>query len=453
MNLTKGSAFLIWLISIEFCWILGTKVSEMLLDYIIELSFEEIQIAESLFDYTIALTIFAWGYVVDRYNNKRSKILFISSSLWIFSSFLLFFSQITFLSYCLVQILWGLSFGASGPLVASYLGDVFKVENRGKLFSIFTIFIYIIKGSNIAINGIIGSAFKNWKAPTFIFACLSIAVIVLFYFFASEPKIALNEPEFQKLPDFSYNYHLNLKEVKIILGKKTNSLFLMQGFFGMMGVIIVTRYMTYWFTSSQYDGLDIDIGVAILLLGMGGALGGLTGILLVGRWIDAQMKQGNVHKILWFSIACLFLQCIFYAMLILAIQYPTKIDVKIARIDLFLQMYPAFFSFILIFNLCVFCGTPIGTSVGVARTHINLPEHRGTAGALYDLTDYIGAGIALVIGTILMFVLSSYRLTILFGSLFWLISGVIWVFISKSIKKDYENTRVVLKERAISTKN
>ncbi len=453
MTLSKGSAFLIWLISIELCWILGTKVSEMLLDYIVELNFGEIQLAEALFNFTIAVTIFGWGYLVDRYNGKRRMILFVSSTLWIFASFLLFFSRVTFLIYCWVQILWGLSFGASGPLIASYLGDVFKVENRGKLFSIFTIFIYIIKGSNIAINGLIGSAFKNWKAPTLIFACVSIAVIVLFYFYAREPKIAHNEPEFKKLPDFAYNYHLNLKEIKIILVKKTNSLFLLQGFFGMIGVVIVTKYMTYWFTSSQYDGLGINLGLAILLLGMGGALGGLMGIVLVGRWIDSQMKKGNVNKILWFSILCLFMQCLFYAILILGIQYPKEIETQIVSVDVFLRIYPAFLIFILIFNLCVFCGTPNGTTVGVARTHINLPEHRGTAGALYDLTDFIGAGIALTIGTILMFTLSSYRLTILFGSLFWLISGVIWIFISKFIKHDYENTRSVLKERAAKSKS
>ena len=73
--------FLIWLIIIEFCLIFGTKVSEILLDYIIELSFEEIQLAESLFSCTIALTIFFWGYLVDRYNNKRKVILILSSFL------------------------------------------------------------------------------------------------------------------------------------------------------------------------------------------------------------------------------------------------------------------------------------------------------------------------------------------------------------------------------------
>jgi MFS family permease len=443
----QSISFLIWLLAIEFCWILGTKVSEILLDYI-DLSFEEIQLAESLFSYTIALTIFFWGYIVDRFNKKRKNILIASSFLWISGSVMLFFIPINFFTYSLIQIMWGLSFGANGPLIASYLGDIFKIENRGKLFATFTIFIYIIKGSNIAINGLIGESLGNWKAPTFIFAIIGIIILLAFNFFSREPKIASIEPEFKKEEDFLYNYYIHSNDIKYILRKRTNSLFLAQGVSGMIGVTIVTKYMIFWFTSGQYDGLNIDTGLALLLLGTGGALGGLIGILIAGRWIDSQFKKNMINRILLFSIICLFLQVVFYTILILGINYPNNINEKINRIDLFLRLYPAFIGFILVFNICVFCGTPVGTTVGVARTHINLPEHRGTAGALYDLTDFIGAGIGIMLGTVFMILLNSYRLTIFYGALFWLISGVIWLFIAKSIRQDYEDSRKLLKDRS-----
>ena len=444
----QNATFLIWLLAIIFCWILGTKISGILLDYIVELSFQEIQFAESLFNYTIALTIFFWGYLVDRFNNKRKIILTLSSVIWISGSVMLFIIPINFFTYSVIQIMWGLSFGASGPLIASYLGDVFKIENRGKLFSIFTIFIYIIKGSNIVINGIIGESLGNWKAPTFIFAIIGIMVLLAFNVFGKEPILASIEPEFKNFEIFSYNYNINSEEIKIILRNKSNSLFLAQGISGMIGVVIVSRYMIFWFTSGQYDGLNIDTGLALLLLGTGGALGGLIGILIAGRWIDSQFKNNKINRILLFSIICLFMQILFYSILILGINYPSNINENINRIDVFLELYPAFIGFILIFNLCVFCGTPVGTTVGVARTHINLPEHRGTAGALYDLTDFIGAGIGIMLGAVFMIILSSFRLTILYGALFWLISGVIWLFIAKFIKQDYENSREILKDRA-----
>jgi len=443
-------SFLIWLILIQLCWILGTKVSEMLIDYIEILSFDEIQIAESLFSYTIAITILIWGYLVDRYNKKRRVILLASSFLWIIASFLLFFIPITFLSYSFIQILWGISFGASGPLLASYLGDIFKIEKRGKLFAIFTIFIYIIKGSNIAINGLLGESLGNWRAPTLIFGILGILILILFTLFSQEPQIALNEPEFQDLEGYKYQYQLKLSEIKTILKKKTNLLFLLQGISGMIGVVVVTKYMNYWFTSGQYDGLNINTLLAIVLLGAGGALGGLLGILFVGKWIDYQFKKGKIERILIFSIFCVFLQSLFYTILILGINYPNSVDESLSlyEIGTFLQLYPAFLGFILIFNICVFCGTPIGTTVGVARTHINLPEHRGTAGALYDLTDFIGSGIGITIGTALMGIFRSYQLTIVAGSLFWIISGFVWLFIIRFIRQDYEKSRKILRERS-----
>jgi MFS family permease len=348
----------------------------------------------------------------------------------------------------MIQIIWGLSFGASGPLIASYLGDIFKIESRGKLFSIFTIFIYIIKGSNIAINGLIGEAVGNWKAPSLIFAIVGIIILILFNLFSSDPLIASAEPEFKDKADIMYDYHINSQEVKTILKKRTNILFLAQGISGMVGVTVVTKYMIFWFTSSQYDGLNIDTGLALLLLGAGGAVGGLIGILVAGRWIDGQFKKNKVDRILLFSIICLFMQVVFYSILVLGINYPNDINENINRIDIFLQLYPAFIGFILIFNLCVFCGTPVGTTVGVTRTHINLPEHRGTAGALYDLTDFIGAGLGIMLGAVFMVFLNSFRLTILYGAIFWLISGVIWLFIAKFIKQDYETSREILIKRA-----
>ena len=444
----RASIFLIWLILIEMCWILGTKVSEMLLDYITGLTFSQIQVAESLFSYSIALTIFFWGYVVDRYNHKRKHILVLSSILWILASILLFALETSFFLYSCVQIIWGLSFGASGPLIASYLGDLFKIEQRGKLFSIFTIFIYIIKGSNIAVNGIIGTLVNDWKFPTFLFAIIGIVLIAFFYLFGREPSIAQNEPEFRKQPDFVYDYHPDLGEVKLVLRKKTNLLFLIQGIFGMIGVVTVTRYLSYWFTSSQFDGLGINIGVAILLLGIGGAIGGLLGILLVGRWIDYQFKQGKIRRILYFAILCVFLQVFLYIFLILGINYPESINRNITNVIFFIQQYPAFIFFIIIFNFCVFCGTPIGTTVGVARTHINLPEHRGTAGSIYDLTDFIGSGLGIMIASIFLTLFSSYRLTIMCGSLFWIASGVIWVLITKHIETDFKDARKILQKRA-----
>ncbi|MHA1688972.1 MAG: MFS transporter [Promethearchaeota archaeon] len=449
----KDYLFIIWLLIINTCWIFGTKISEMLLDLMVELKFEEIQIAESFFSYTIALTIFIWGYLVDKFNTKRKIILLISSFFWIIASFLLFSIEINFFIFTLIQVLWGLSFGANGPLLASYLGDLFKIERRGYLFSIFTIFIYIIKGSNIAINGIIGELLGNWKFPSFLFGLIGLIMVILYVILAEEPKIGSKEPEFLEISDINYSYRLKVKDIKIILQKRSNLLFLLQGISGMIGVTIVTKYLNYWFTSNQYDGLNINTGVTILLLGSGGVIGGLLGIIFGGKWIDSQFKKGKVKNTLYFSITCLFLQVFMYILLTLGISYPLTLNSSINQLDVFLKTYPIFFLFIILFNFAVFFGTPIGLTVGVSRTNINLPEHRGTAGALYDLTDFIGAGLGILIGTLIMIEFNKFQLTILIGSLFWIISAFLWIVITFFIERDYHSIRNVLKKRASSITN
>ena len=216
----------------------------------------------------------------------------------------------------------------------------------------------------------------------------------------------------------------------------------------MIGVTTVTKYLSYWFTSNQYDGLNINTGLAILILGSGGALGGLLGIIVAGKWIDSQFKKGKMKKTLYFSIFCIFLQVIMYSLLVLVVLYPKDINPDIVKIGVFLSNYPQFYFFILVFNFAVFFGTPIGTTVSVSRTNLNLPEHRGTAGALYDLTDFIGVGLGIMIGSLIMIMFQEYRLTVFFGSIFWIISGIIWIIIIIFIENDFNNTREILLKRA-----
>ncbi|MHA1341109.1 MAG: MFS transporter [Promethearchaeota archaeon] len=407
------------------------------------LIYNQVQYAEQFYHYSVAATVLIWGILVDRFSAKRKYILLISNLIWIVGTFLLYFMQTAFTTYLIVQILWGIAFGANGPIIGSYLGDLFRINKRGLLFSSFTIMVYLIKASSIGVTGIIGNYVGNWKFPSILFGFLGIGFLFLFliYLKKEEPKLASIEPEFSEKIEQGYEYQekITWNGFKSVITQPTNLLFLLQGISGMIGVTIVTRYMNYWFTSDR--GMGMDSLSASLILGAGAGIGALLGITLVGRWIDKQFDKGKINKTLYFSIICLFLQVIFYYILTLVLKYPEKILPEGIFIDKIFKLYPVFYYFIIVFNFCSFCGTPIGTTVSVARTHVNLPEHRGTAAALYDLFDFIGSGVALVIGVLLYDSFQLYQLTIFIGSCFWLISGFLWIIASKTIKKDYENVR------------
>lgn len=451
----KGIGFFVFLILIESFWLLGSKISEMLLDLIESdgLLFEEIQFAEQFFHYSVAATVLFWGILVDRKPRYRKFFLIISNSIWIGGSILLYFIPIQIGIYLIVQILWGVSFGANGPIIGSYLGDLFKINSRGKLFSTFTIFVYIIKASAIGVNGIIGNILNNWKLPTFLFAIGSIILLIIFSIKGKDIKLASVEPEFSDKIDAGYEYNnkITWNGFISVIKKPTNILFLVQGITGMIGVVIVTRYMNYWFTSNM--GMDIEEFTASIILGAGAAIGALFGITLVGKWIDKKFNQNQLNKSLLFAIICLFIQVVFYYILTMILKYPDVINPMYNNLGNIFKYYPVFYSFIIVFNLCSFCGTPVGTTVNVARTFVNIPEHRGTTAALYDLFDFIGSGIAILIGSVIFSFTNNYQSTIFIGSLFWIISAILWLFILKFIKNDYQKVREYLRLQADQSKS
>lgn len=459
-NKPHYGVFLAVLLGFNFFWLLGTKVSDLLLDLLLadlggdsSLAYENIQTVDSIFNFTVAGAVLLWGYLVDRFPNKRRLYLIINNILWIGTNFFLYISDVSLVIYLIVQILWGITIGANGPLIFSYLGDLFRVNIRGRLFAVFATGLYLIKGASNAFNGILGNFFNNWKTPNMIMAIGGIILLILYSIFISDPQLAQIEPEFSNTiaQGQHYQYTLHFADIKQIIKQPTNRLFLIQGFFGMIGVTIVTRYLFYWInsTSTNYEGMGMETTLTVMLLAISGGIGALCGINIAGWFADRQFRHHRLDKMLYFSILCLFGQILSYALLVFLPEYPSKIDATLENPITLFNQYPVFWQFFVIFNICLLFSTGIGPVVGVTRTHLNLPEHRGTAAALYDTTDFIGAGAGLLIGTILIDILQSFRLVIFYGAFFWIISGVIWIFITRFINRDYEKIRLIMQERVL----
>ena len=449
--------FLLFLLFLDFWWILGTKISDVLLDELVkdlggdpEETATRIQSYDALFNFTVAITVIIFGIVVDKFPERRKPLLILMNLVWIATNILFFILPLSFSLYAGIQILWGITMGANGPLIFSYLGDLFEINFRGRMFSIFAMGLYFIKGGSGIITGFVAEAVGDWKLALVLLAIGGLISLLLFIFLAPEPKIAQIEPEFQDILSATnpYRYRLNPKDFKQILQQKTNFLFILQGFFGMIGVVIVNRYLFYWFTSELRDGMGMNLLPTILLFGAAGGVGAVIGINLAGQFADYQFKQGRLDKMLYFSISAIFIQVGVYALLIYGPAYPASVDGDILNIFQILDDYPAFYQFGVIFGICLMLGTAIGPVVGTTRTHLNFPEHRGTAAALYDTGDFIGAGVGLILGGVFSEALGSFRLTIFFGALFWIISGLVWIMITRYIQEDYRRIRDEMAQRA-----
>ncbi|HMF30385.1 MAG TPA: MFS transporter, partial [Candidatus Lokiarchaeia archaeon] len=333
------------------------------------------------------------------------------------------------------------------------LGDLFHIEQRGRLIAAYTTILYIIRGFALVGNGFIGYAIDSWTIPIGIFAILGVAAIIIFWRLAPEPRFGGAEPE---LAQVKYSYHFHPKELKPILSKKTNILFILQGLSGSAGVAIVTKYLQYWLTADTSlapDAVHVDPYLATIILGAGGAVGALCGIQLAGFLADRAYKQGKIAQVLYLATACLFLEVVAYAIVLLVPIYPSGTNLTIEDVGAFITIFPVFLAFIIGFNFCTLFSTPIGTTVDIVRTHVNLPEHRGTVQAIYNFTNFLGAGIGIFAANLIFAAVASYRLTVVYGALFWLISGVIWIFALFTIKKDFASVRDVLNGRGIQLRD
>src|SRR6056297_2279012 len=186
--------FLILLLLVNFFWFLGTTVSDMLLDELVldfggeyESTKNKIQFYDSFFQYATAFSVIFFGILVDKFPERRKSLLILVNIAWISVNVIAFSIDISDALYVLMQIIWGLTMGANGPIVFSYLCDLFEVNFRGRLFSIFAIVLYFIKGSSNVLTGIIGGDVDSWKLPLLVMAVGGSVALILFGLFAKEP--------------------------------------------------------------------------------------------------------------------------------------------------------------------------------------------------------------------------------------------------------------------------
>ncbi|GAB4305408.1 MAG: hypothetical protein Kow0069_01140 [Promethearchaeota archaeon] len=435
----------------SFAALMGTRVSDFLLDEVVASGIEQstLQVADSAFQFTVAVATIAWGVMVDGFPRQR-KVLFVAGNItWIFGGILLAASPVGVQTLLAAEVTWGAGFAALGPIVASYLGDMFGVNRRGRLFAAYTTILYLIKGSATAVTGLVGEALGDWRYSNLSFALVGAGAMLAFLAKARPPKLGAVEPELvDLLPSYEVNFRFHRSSVPEVLRTRTNALLLLQGVCGMIGVTIVTRYLSYWFTATNLDGLGVSTGVAVLFLGAAGAGGALAGILVAGHFVDRQFRSGKHGRALWFATGCVFAQVAAYAILLLAPRYSPPTAAAAGDLVSLLSHDPAYVAFLFGFNLATFFGTPVGTTVGIARTHANLPEHRGTAAALYDTTDFVGAGVGLLLGAAMLAATGSYRLVVVLGSTAWLLSGALWVLAARTFGRDWSLARERVGKRA-----
>lgn len=431
-----------------------------------------IYIPDALSVLIAAFTMVVWGYYTDRLD--RNKVI-----RWgVFLSILGFLLTIFVNSYGLLivaRIITGGGMGFAIPVGISILSDIFPAEERSGLFGFLAIFSSTSNGTGQGLSAFLGPLNilnLGWHFPFLIL--FGLAVIALFLLaFVKLPEMGSKEESLADLQEFDelqYGYRMSRRALISMMKKRTNRYLIINGLFSIVpGTIIIFSLITTF--SHPTDGLlavlpsEIRIQVSTLMAGVA-SVGYIVGSIVLSWLGDFLYNKNNKNRaILAFIVNALAvpfcLLMIFFlrpVMLSNMPAYPSEISndqfgfYVSQTIGAIFTNYPSYIFYVIFSFLGTFLSAGMVTNKNAVMVDVNLPEHRGTATSLFQLTEQLGKSFTLMLTAGLLTILSrigmGYRELLYISILFWIPSAFLWFLSTKSVVNDIYTKEITLRERS-----
>ena len=388
-----------------------------------QLNFPLIGIVEAFFIFFSMLALVVWGYLVDKYNRK--PLLYAANIIWLIPAVSIFLFPKSLFVYIVGRLGMAVGLSAFSPLTYSIIADSAQYSDRGLVSS----------GLNLAWVGssamgiILGAMFtSNWHYSFGIVSGLGV-ILLIGIFFLQIPSRGQKEPVLAELSNFQYQWRIELSLLPKMLKKRSFFWLLLQGIFALIPGTIFTYWLVSFLASSEGMMVSIEIAsVTAIVIASGRAPGYIVFGLLGDKLTQSAKNSAIKAKI---AASGMFLQAIFFfgAFLVLGASFTEKI----------------------VFAILFWIGSFLGAASGPNRTSllfdISLPESRGTLGALYSLTDHLGAAFGVFISTLF---LQIFRYDFVFQTslFFYILAALSWYRCVKYISYDQGQITKTLTERA-----
>ncbi|UCE12907.1 MAG: MFS transporter [Candidatus Heimdallarchaeota archaeon] len=381
-------------------------------------------LVEALFVVILTCFIFFWGYLVDKFDRKH--LLWAANVIWILPAIMVFFIPNSLQIYILGRLGMAVGLSAFSPLAYSILADFAKYEDRGLIASGLNIAWVGSNAAGILIGGFFSS---NWNFSFGVVALFGVLVLS-WQLFIQIPKRAEQEPSFSSLEEYEYRWRIDLKQIPEALKSRTIIWLLIQGIFALIPGSIYTMWLISFLSSSEGLGITTigNASVIIVIIASGRALG----YPFFGKMGDFYAKK----------------------------RESSQIRAKIATIFMAGQAFFFFFAFMIVssdsllflmFSILFWIGSFIGSASGPNRTSllfdVSLPEHRGTLGALFSITDQLGIIIGIVLSTFSINLI-GFRMTFSLCLGFYFIAAFVWALSISSINTEKKEIHNLLTLRA-----
>ncbi|MDP4162479.1 MAG: MFS transporter [Bacillota bacterium] len=404
-----------------------------------------------------ALSSVYWGYLSGKI--KRKKLIIIGTLIWVLSIFLTSISQ-SYLQLLLCQVGTGIGLGCIASIGFSVLTDSIPYKYRGLILSLW--------GMTQGLGGIIGSLMasliapaSNWRTPFTIVGFIGFFLIIL-YLFVKEPARGGSDPELQSLikKGKSYNYIIEPKQILAIIFKGSNLYLVLQAFFMNITTGSLIWLPTLYIFKIQQEGYDLN--TAMIASGYLYALfqiGGMTSIYFghLGDKFQSKNLKGRAHLTAAFVFLTMPLYILMFIVPMSNLSLPHDSNAFIILVSLIKQMVMnPWIALLFVLSFFASAAQSANTPNWLALiTEVNLPEHRGTAFSVANLSNSlgrtlgnVGVGIVLGIVSIRTHEPNSYIITLSLLQIFLIPSALCYLKMASHNVKDIQNVKKELKHRA-----
>ncbi|MFX1237412.1 MAG: MFS transporter [Promethearchaeota archaeon] len=417
-------------------------------------------IPDAFFVLISAVFALIWGYFGDKID--RIKVLMAGAFSWTFGMLFTFFSA-DYITLIWSRAISGAGLGCVLPIGYSIISDAIPPDERSGWFGTIAIVSSISNASGQALSSFLGPI-TSWRFPFLLLSIISCAVIFLMLF-VKMPKPGETEGELIELTHYNleYSYKISKDDLIAITKKKTNRNLIVQGFFAIVPGTVLTFFLTTLFREYYFYDIPekIRLQTSTIFAGMIG-IGYIVGNLIFSSLGDYLFKKNKKNRARLATI-CIFLAVPLALLMFLSIakvdsselsiSYPADIPSEevgkyiIETIGAIFTNYPSFyitFSFALIAS--ILSAGPVANKNAV-MVDINMPEHRGTAASMVNLSEQIGKGITLLFSSWLISIIGGMFNMMVFSILFWIPAGFFWYKAGKNVVNEMDKKSQLLSER------
>jgi MFS family permease len=331
-------------------------------------------------------------------------------------------------SFLALRTLTGIGLGGIFPIIFSLIGDYFRPENRPSAAG----WLGLAIGLGIAVGQLLGGALAHetvlgmhgWRATFVIMAAPAFPLAVLYYFFAQVPKRGAAEVVAGAAEE---KHTVTLRDLRVVLtSSKTNILSLLQGIPGTIPWGLLFVYMVDYFENTK----QCDVQQGNLLVVAFGA----TAIVgsFIGGMVGRALYRKNRRLV---PLYCAITNFIGVAPVLAMVNFSECVDRKVSPLLLGLALVGGLIN------------TQTVSNVRAILINTNLPENRGSVFAVFNLFDDLGKGLGPFFVGILVSLMPqavAYNVAVSF----WILCGIIWLFLMRTVVADEDRVTETLRARA-----